>query len=323
MIDNLKKYWFVVVIALVLIVGIGVFSKQQISSVIKGKKVDGKDVVYSIAGEVYTADAYYDALYARRGAPEIYKLFERTVLDTVETTDEIASKSKTEAENVKQTVSAQSGAAGLDQLNGALVSLGYQGLDELAKYYENMNKSNIIFGDYLEVNFDKFVKGYMDDQKPRIVSHILVKMEDSSKPSEAEQEKMNKIDAALKEGKSFSDVAMEFSDDGSAQNGGQLGYMDKSTNFVEPFKVAAMATAKGETTAWVTSEFGRHLIKVDEDSFDALKDNPDFLKAVATRNPNAQPLAIWEKSENLEIKFEDPSVEKELQQYLGIGGNTQ
>ena len=58
MIDNLKKYWFVVVICLVLVAGIGFYAKQQIGTVLRGKTVEGKQVVSEIAGVNYFAEDY-------------------------------------------------------------------------------------------------------------------------------------------------------------------------------------------------------------------------------------------------------------------------
>ncbi|UPU39208.1 peptidyl-prolyl cis-trans isomerase [Erysipelothrix sp. Poltava] len=49
----------------------------------------------------------------------------------------------------------------------------------------------------------------------------------------------------LKEGKAFSDVAMEFSDDGTAQNGGLLGYMDKTSSLVPEFIEGAYKYQEG------------------------------------------------------------------------------
>lgn len=321
MIDNLKKYWFVVVIGLVLIVGIGYFTKEQMNAVLSGKKVDGKDVIYEVAGSDYTADAYYDELFESKGTAEIYKLFERAVLDSMETTEDIVEKSKEEAETVKTNVSAQNGAAGLEQLNKALVSLGYTGVDEMNKFYENSNKLDVILGDYLEANYDQYAKAFVEEKQPRVVSHILVKMDDSKNPTAEESAKMEKIDAALKEGKAFSDVAMEFSDDGTAQNGGLLGYMDKTSSLVPEFIEGATSIKKGETTGWVTSQYGRHRITVQQDSFEEIKYDKDFLKAISTNNPKIQYQAIWEKAEGLDIKFADENVKADLMAFMGLGGN--
>ena len=45
MIDNIKKHWFVVIVAIIFLAGIIYFTNEQINSVLKGKRVDGKDVI--------------------------------------------------------------------------------------------------------------------------------------------------------------------------------------------------------------------------------------------------------------------------------------
>ncbi|UPU39209.1 hypothetical protein MX850_12250 [Erysipelothrix sp. Poltava] len=108
---------------------------------------------------------------------------------------------KKKPETVKTNVSAQNGAAGLEQLNKALVSLGYKGVDEMNKFYENSNKLDVILGDYLEANYDQYAKAFVEEKQPRVVSHILVKMDDSKNPTSLKKQvKMEKIDADFKRG---------------------------------------------------------------------------------------------------------------------------
>ena len=84
--------------------------------------------------------------------------------------------------------------------------------------------------------------------------HILL-------PSEAEaKDAKKKIDG----GKSFEDVAREYSkDSGSAKQGGDLGYFTKD-KMVKEFADAAFALKKGEVSAPVKSPFGWHIIKVED-----------------------------------------------------------
>lgn len=100
-------------------------------------------------------------------------------------------------------------------------------------------------------------------------SHILVKDEKLAK------ELCDKIKA----GADFGALAKEFSmDQGSAENGGQLGW-NKPAVFVKPFAAALQKLKKGEVTAVpVKSEFGWHVIKVNDikdaplPSYDQVKD---------------------------------------------------
>lgn len=65
-------------------------------------------------------------------------------------------------------------------------------------------------------------------------------------------------------GEDFAELAREYSSDGSAEEGGDLGFVDEDTPFVEEFKEAALALEVGETTGLVQTQFGFHIITATE-----------------------------------------------------------
>lgn len=84
--------------------------------------------------------------------------------------------------------------------------------------------------------------------------HILV----------AEEEEANDILAQLDDGADFSELAIELSiDTGSGAQGGSLGCADPN-NYVPEFRDAVIAAEIGEVVGPVQSQFGFHLIIVDE-----------------------------------------------------------
>jgi peptidyl-prolyl cis-trans isomerase C len=84
--------------------------------------------------------------------------------------------------------------------------------------------------------------------------HILVKTRDEAVD----------VIRELAKGGDFAKLAQERSQDGSARNGGDLGWITKE-QVVGPFGDAAFAMKKGETSrAPVQTQFGFHVIKVDE-----------------------------------------------------------
>lgn len=101
--------------------------------------------------------------------------------------------------------------------------------------------------------YDAYVKGFPDVQEVK-ARHILVKDEAKAK------ELIAKLDA----GEDFAKLATENSTDGTAKSGGELGYFtDKEV--VPAFAAAAFATAPGSyTKAPVKTDFGYHVIKVEE-----------------------------------------------------------
>jgi peptidyl-prolyl cis-trans isomerase C len=86
------------------------------------------------------------------------------------------------------------------------------------------------------------------------LSHILVESEDEAK----------KVVAEIKKGAKFGKVAKSKSKDpGSKDNSGDLGWAVPS-NFVQPFAEAAMKLAKGQMSAPVQTQFGWHIIKLED-----------------------------------------------------------
>lgn len=86
------------------------------------------------------------------------------------------------------------------------------------------------------------------------VSHILVK----------DQKTANDIEAQLKKGAKFADLAKKYSiDPGSKANGGELGWSDGS-NYVPEFTAAIKTLKAGQyTTTPVKTQFGYHIIKLN------------------------------------------------------------
>jgi peptidyl-prolyl cis-trans isomerase C len=84
--------------------------------------------------------------------------------------------------------------------------------------------------------------------------HILVETEDEAK----------KAHARVKGGEDFAKVAGELSKDpGSKTDGGDLGFFTKE-RMVEPFAEAAFKMEPGQLSEPVKSQFGWHVIKVEE-----------------------------------------------------------
>jgi peptidyl-prolyl cis-trans isomerase C len=97
--------------------------------------------------------------------------------------------------------------------------------------------------------------------------HILVKTEQEAKD----------LIKQLKGGADFVELAKKSSDGPSAQTGGDLGYFARG-QMVKPFEDAAFTLKAGEISAPVQTEFGWHVIKVEDKrnrpvpQFDEVKD---------------------------------------------------
>ena len=86
----LKKNWFVCLLT-VAFASMSVFYIYDTNKgKLKGKNVNGEDVVYSVNNEDVTTSEFYDSLYKSGGISTVASLFQRAVLDqSVETTTEM------------------------------------------------------------------------------------------------------------------------------------------------------------------------------------------------------------------------------------------
>ena len=103
-------------------------------------------------------------------------------------------------------------------------------------------------------------KSRLEVPEKRHARHILITgKDDAAALAQAQQ-----VLAQAKSGKDFGELAKQYSQDpGSAQNGGDLGWAERSA-FVKPFADALFAMKVGEITGPVKTQFGYHIIRLDE-----------------------------------------------------------
>jgi peptidyl-prolyl cis-trans isomerase C len=116
---------------------------------------------------------------------------------------------------------------------------------------------------------DAQVREFYDKNPDRFqtarASHILFKFDE--KADEAAKKKLlaeaQAVLAQVKRGADFAALAKKHSDDGSAQQGGDLGVFNKG-QMVPPFDAAVFSMKPGQLSDIVTTQFGYHIIKVAE-----------------------------------------------------------
>ncbi len=125
----------------------------------------------------------------------------------------------------------------------------------------------MITDDKLKAAYDEHVKATAGQDEVR-ARHILVKTEDEAKD----------IEKKLKKGVKFDKLAKEKSiDSASGKSGGELGYFT-ADKMVPEFAKAAFALKVGEVSAPVKTDFGWHIIEVEDrrkstpPTFDQMKD---------------------------------------------------
>lgn len=325
MFKKIQEHWFISIAVVLLVGALGFFVYEQNKDKLPGKTVDGKDVVVEINGEYIFADDLFEDIDENTKNAILYMFYERMVVENgVETTADIKSEAKLQAEQLIQAYKDSYGATWEDTLVNALKGVGYNKVSELEDYFINSIKAKDILIGKIEENLDTYVQALVDDTKGRVVSHILVKMVDSDNPTEEELAKLKEVEEALASGTAFGEVAKKFSDDtGSASNNGSLGYADKDTKFVSEFLEAMLALEEGQTSEWVKTDYGYHLITIDAatvSSLLALDDlKNDLYNAIDVANPSLYYEAIWQLGEDLGVQFATEASKASLKTYMGLG----
>jgi len=112
--------------------------------------------------------------------------------------------------------------------------------------------------------YDDAVK-QMGEQKEVRARHILIRAAPGDeKAGKAAEDKIKATIARLKKGEDFEKVAKEVTEDPSGKaNGGDLGYFTKD-QMVPEFAEAAFKLNKGDISEPVKTQFGWHVIKVED-----------------------------------------------------------
>lgn len=128
----------------------------------------------------------------------------------------------------------------------------------------------------LETNLKKMFGWSIEDFKENIARRQIIEQKISEQISRDSISKINNILQRAKSGESFEDLAKQFSDCPSKDQGGDLGFFaqaeqDPQTSYphmVAAFEKAAFALAPEEISGIVKTEFGWHIIKLEEKKTD-------------------------------------------------------
>ena len=103
-------------------------------------------------------------------------------------------------------------------------------------------------------------KNRLEVPEKRHARHILITAKDDAAALALAQQVLSQA----KSGRDFGELAKQYSQDpGSAQNGGDLGWAERST-FVKPFADALFGMSVGELTGPVKTQYGYHIIRLEE-----------------------------------------------------------
>jgi peptidyl-prolyl cis-trans isomerase C len=162
----------------------------------------------------------------------------------------------------------------------------------IRELFTNYQKSHAVSDDEVKAEYDKFAAA--NSGKEYRARHILVEKEADAKA----------IIAQLKKGGKFDEIAKKSSKDpGSGAKGGDLDWAPAG-NYVAEFSAALTALTKGQTTDTpVKSQFGYHIIRLD-DVRDAQLPKLEEVKAQVAQQLQQQKLAKYQDELRAKAKIE-------------------
>lgn len=319
----LKENWFVAIVA-VFFIGVAIFfTYDQNKDKLPGKSVGGKQVVFSVDDTNYTADDLYDRLSSDYYESRVFLSFQKALLDEATKNDkDIETTVKTQYQQTLQYYQSQ---YGYDEEYLNQIARYYYGYDTFYDYMLYSNKSMAVFKDYIKTNIaDLLTDEKKAELNPRIVSYVVIAMDDPANPTAEESSKLKAAQDAWASdtytAENFGDFAAAYSQDGNAANKGVFGYIDtKTTGIDETFLNTALSLKDGEVSEWVYSEqFGYFLIKCDTSDTAALLEEDDFVSEVLNMNEGLQNKVMWQKAEELGVSYGDEEVEKIIKDHMNV-----
>ena len=131
---------------------------------------------------------------------------------------------------------------------------------------EILAKDVKVTDDALRAYYEEHKKSDYTTPEERSVNHILVHVDKDATPAqvEAARKKAEKYLAEAKAGKSFEELAKEYSDDaGSRAEGGKTGFFPRGV--MEPaFEDAAFSMKPGEIRGPIRTKYGFHIIRLNK-----------------------------------------------------------
>ncbi|BCH52433.1 peptidylprolyl isomerase [Agrobacterium vitis] len=171
---------------------------------------------------------------------------------------------------------------------------------ELHNAYFKKHVVDVTTDEEVKARYEKEIAALPKEQEIH-ARHILVKTEDEAKD----------VIKQLDGGKDFAELAKEKSTDSSGSDGGDLGFFSKG-RMVPEFEEAAFALKPGTYTKTpVKSQFGYHVIKVEEIRDAAPPKFEDVQQQVRQLVMRDKYLALLEKAKTSEkVEIVDPALKK-------------
>ncbi len=211
------------------------------------------DVIAKVNDEVITKDDLFNILVTQGGEEILDTMINEIIINSEIKKLGLDVTEDDVQEELNKMIDAYGGEASFMEL----MSYYNYKVEDIKKNIDMNLKIKRLLSPRLEIS-DSQVEEYFEDHKDEfgtmeevLASHILVEEEDLA----------NEIYEKLIGGQDFEELAMEYSIDGSAANGGDLGYFARG-DMVQSFEDKAFSLAIDEIGKPVQSQFGYHIIKV-------------------------------------------------------------
>ncbi len=258
------------------------------------------DVVASIDNEIITKDDLYEAMVAENGKPVLDMLIANKIID-LELKKENITISNEDIDKEMDLIAEHYG--GLDNFEQMLTIYG-QSIDSVKQNIEKNLQVKKLLEPQIIIT-DEEIKDYFEENKESFnteeqikASHILVDNEEKA------MEVKNKLNA----GEDFAELAKEYSTDNSNKdNGGSLGFFGRG-EMVPEFEDIAFSLEAGKTSEPVKTDFGFHIIKVEEkkEAKEAvLEENTEQVKNMIFEQRLPEAYNSWYEKKSTEYKIEN------------------
>lgn len=265
------------------------------------------DTVATSAGDQkVTKQEFYDAMKDEVGGATLQRMVLINVLENEAGKNDFAKEAETEMRT------SMASAGGEQAFLGFLNQMGFGSIREyqdqllINKLIPEVMKKRAGFTD------EDYQKYYDESYEPEIhAAHILVD----------DEEKAKDLIKQLNDGADFAELAKENSSDGSAQNGGDLGFFGRG-KMVPEFEEAAYALKENEITQTpVQSSHGYHIIKMlekpEKGTFEEERENVESDMVEEKMNDSEFfSQTIREVMKDAKIKINDDDLKDIMKPYL-------
>lgn len=255
---------------------------------------DNQEVVAETAAGDITKDEFYEELKELHGEKVLQSMVTRKVLN-----NELDEDHQVTLEEIDEEIQETKDQLG-QQFNQVLQQQGISNEKEL-RYTLLLSKIQYqLAAQDIEIPEEEIKNRYERLQTEIRARHILVD----------EEETAQEVIDLYNEGTDFEELVSEYStDSGSASNGGDLDYFSAG-DMVKPFEDAAYALEVGEISEPVQSDFGWHVILIEDkrdadiDSYEEMKDSIEEEMTMKQVDQAALREKVQEKLDQAEIDIQ-------------------